>query len=99
MRDVTRITYTFWAMLLLVVMLIGSPLSGFGCQTIVPEQLQVNCETSPGGTAVQSNFLQTTPTTLVLFVTMAIACWLRPRYQSPKEIYLTPPLHPPRPFV
>lgn len=95
MRDVTRNLYTIWAMLLLTVMLVGSPLSGFGCQTVAPDHLQMPCETGVGGTAVQSNFFQ--PATAISFIVMlAIVCWLTPKHHPPQEMQWAPPSPPPR---
>ncbi|WP_420627951.1 hypothetical protein [Candidatus Leptofilum sp.] len=87
---------TFWVILLLIVMLVGSPLSGFGCQTIVPDQFELPCETDFGGTAVQSNFVQPVTTAIAFFATFAIVCWLRPRHQAPQEFFLQTPYPPPK---
>jgi hypothetical protein len=86
-------------MLLLIVMLVGSPLAGFGCQTIIPDQFQIPCETNLGATAVQSNSLQPIPTAISVITILAIICWLRPQINKPKIVYLLPPLPPPRLFV
>ena len=99
MRNLTKPIATFWTMLLLVVMLMGSPLAGFGCQTIVPSQFQVPCETILLEAAVQSNHIQPITPTIAVFVMLTVICWLKPRHQTPQEIHLLPPLPPPRSFV
>jgi len=99
MRDVTQTVYTFWAILLLAVMLVGSPLASFGCQTVVPEQFQVPCEPHFGNTAVQNNFIQPIIAIIAVLLNLVIICWLKPRHHAPQELYLLPPLPPPRSFV
>lgn len=99
MRDVMKVVYTFWAMLLLAVILVGSPLAIFGCHTIVPDQFQVPCETTFGETAVQNNFIQPITPIIAVLVLLTFVCWLKPQHQAPQELYLLPPLPPPRSFV
>lgn len=96
MYDAEETLYTFLAAMLLAVMLIGSPLSSFGCQTVVPEQFQVPCETSLGETAVQSNFFQPATAAITIFAMLTVVCWLTPQHHLPQERHLLPPLPPPR---
>ena len=99
MRDLTQTAYTFWTMLLLAVMLVGSPLASFGCQTVAPDQLQVPCEPQFGHTAVQNNFIQSIIAIIAILLVWIIICWLQPEHNAPQEVYLLPPLPPPRSFV
>ncbi|MBK7897752.1 MAG: hypothetical protein IPJ90_23295 [Anaerolineaceae bacterium] len=96
MRDATKTLDAILALLLLTVMLVGSPLSSFGCQTVAPDHLQMPCETNLGGTAVQSNFVQPVTTVLTLIVVLTVICWLNPQHRTPQELYLLPPAPPPR---
>ncbi|MEZ4590230.1 MAG: hypothetical protein R3D55_03695 [Chloroflexota bacterium] len=96
MRDVTKTLDAIWALLLLTVMLVGSPLSGFGCQTVAPDHFQMPCETNLGGTAVQSNFVQPVPTAVAFIVVLTFICWLNPQHHTPQTLYLRPPSPPPR---
>ncbi|WP_420644292.1 hypothetical protein [Candidatus Leptofilum sp.] len=96
MRDITKTIDTFWAMLLLTVMLVGSPLASFGCQTIIPDQFQPPCETGLGETAVQSNFVQPVTNVITLTILLTIFCWLRPHAHAPQELFLQTPSPPPK---
>ena len=96
MRDVTKNLYVPLALLLLTVMLVGSPLSGFGCQTVAPDLFNLPCETNFEGTAVQSNFVQPATPAVTLIVVLAFICWLTPQHHAPQQLYLLPPSPPPR---
>lgn len=96
MHNTTRNLYAMLALLLLTVMLVGSPLSGFGCQTVAPDHFQMPCDTGLGETAVQSNFAQPATVTMAILVVLAVICWLNPQHHEPQELYLLPPSPPPR---
>lgn len=99
MSSLANSLYTFWAVILLVIILVGSPLSGFGCQTIVPGHVASSCETNWGGTAVQTNHIQPATPTLAIFIIFGIIFWLIPPQQRYPELCLRPPSPPPRSFV
>lgn len=89
----------FLAILLLLVMLVGSPLAGFGCQTLVPEQFQFPCETNLLETAVQANFLLLLSPLTAIAVPLSLVFHLAPTHRSPQQLYLLPPSPPPRSIV
>ena len=96
MPNLNKTTYTFGAAFLLLIMLVGSPLASFGCRTIVPDQFQVPCEKTLGNTAVQNNFIQPIIASITVLVALNVICWLKPKCHCPQELFLLPPLPPPR---
>ncbi len=99
MRNLANLLYTFWAIMLLAVILVGSPLSGFGCQTVVSGQVTHSCETTLGETAVQTNHAQPTAPTTAILITFGIYFRLIPPRQRYPELCLRPPSPPPRSSV
>ncbi|MCA9919951.1 MAG: hypothetical protein KC445_18470 [Anaerolineales bacterium] len=91
-----RNLYANLALLIIIIIVIGSPLSSFGCQTAAPDHFNMPCETNLGGTAVQSNFVNLATTTVTLSVVLAFICWLIPQHLTPQELHLLPPYPPPR---
>lgn len=98
MQKETNVAYTGWAILLMSVILMGSPLASFGCQTIIPAQFQMTCDAKLLDTAVQTNFAQPIAPLTAGIILLMIHFWLQPQLQTPQEVFLSPPLPPPRPL-
>lgn len=99
MHELTDSLYTFWAFLLLMVILMGSPLASFGCQTIVPDQFKISCDPIVPETAVQTNAAQPAAPLDMGEAIVLLVCRLRPNDQRPQEVHLQPPCPPPRAFA
>ena len=99
MRNLANLLYTFWAIILLIVILVGSPLSSFGCQTVVSGQFTHSCETTLGETAVQTNHAQPTTPIIAFLILFGIVFRLIPPRQRYPELCLCPPSPPPRSSV
>lgn len=99
MPDITKPLYTVLAVVILAVMLLGSPLAGFGCRTVNPARVSTACETNLRETAVQTNFVQPATATLPPIVTLGVYCLFILPLRHHQEIYLAPPFPPPRLFT
>ncbi|MCB8981188.1 MAG: hypothetical protein H6657_27605 [Ardenticatenaceae bacterium] len=96
MRELNNSLYSLWAFLLLLVILMGSPLASFGCQTVAPDQFKMSCDPNLPETAVQNNAAQPAAPPQVLDTVHLLICTLFPIEQFPQEVHRQPPYPPPR---
>lgn len=96
MRKLNNSLYSLWAFLLLLVILMGSPLASFGCQTVMPDLFTTSCDPTVPETAVQTNAAQPAAPLQILGAIVLLICLLRPTDQRPQAVHLQPPCPPPR---
>lgn len=99
MQDVNKKVYALAVMIILTILLVGSPLATFGCRTFVPTKMNVPCKTSVLETAVQTNFIEHAQPIVPFLASLMLLFWFFPMHWQPKEHFLRPPSPPPRPSI